>query len=94
MYNCLQACSKVVKFITSITLSIHCSLDGKNVDIVFADLGTRLHRVVFDHLLGFQYNSLGLFLSWTKFYCFLLIRHDSYKSDIVCFNMFNDKRLL
>ncbi|OWF53753.1 exocyst complex component 5-like [Mizuhopecten yessoensis] len=56
------ACLKVVNFMRTISGSIHSSLDGKNVEAVFTDLGTRLHRVIFDHLQGFMYNSLGAML--------------------------------
>lgn len=56
------ACLKVVNFMRTISGSIHSSLDGKNVDAVFTDLGIRLHRVIFDHLQGFVYNSLGAML--------------------------------
>lgn len=58
-----QACSKVVKFISYIAQTIHGSLDGKNVEVVLTELGTRLQRVIYEHLLQFQYNSLG------KLYC-------------------------
>ncbi|CAC5396756.1 EXOC5 [Mytilus coruscus] len=33
-------------------------VNGKNVEVVLTELGTRLHRVIFDHLQQFQYNSL------------------------------------
>lgn len=56
------ACSKVVKFISSIAVTIHGSLDGKNVEVVLTELGNRLHRVIFEHLQQFQYNSLGAML--------------------------------
>ncbi|KAK3093226.1 hypothetical protein FSP39_012945, partial [Pinctada imbricata] len=56
------ACAKVTKFINSIHQSIRGSLDGKNVDIVLTELGCRLHRVIFEHLQQFQYNSLGAML--------------------------------
>lgn len=56
------ACSKVTKFMSTISVSIHNSLDGKNVDIVLAELGIRFHRVIYEHLINFQYNSLGAML--------------------------------
>jgi hypothetical protein len=58
-----QACSKVVKFISSIALTIHGSLDGKNVEVVLTELGNRLHRGIFKHLQQFQYNSVGRFMN-------------------------------
>ncbi|KAJ8308969.1 hypothetical protein KUTeg_013843 [Tegillarca granosa] len=57
-----MACSKVVKFMATILQSIHTSLDGKNIQVVLLELGTRFHRVVFEHLQQFQYNSLGAML--------------------------------
>lgn len=56
------ACSKVVKFIYGIHKNIRDSLDGKNIDVVLSELGVRLHRVLFEHLQQFQYNSLGAML--------------------------------
>ena len=40
---------------------IRDSLDGKNVEAVLLELGTRLHRILYDHLYQFQYNSLGMY---------------------------------
>lgn len=56
------ACSKVVKFMSSIAQTVHGSLDGKNIEVVLTELGSRLHRVIFEHLQQFQYNSLGAML--------------------------------
>jgi len=39
---------------------IRDGLDGKNVDVVLTEFGIRFHRVVYDHLLQFQFNSFGL----------------------------------
>ena len=39
------------------------SMDGKNIETVLLELGTRLHRVIYDHLLVFQYSSVGKYLS-------------------------------
>ncbi|XP_074649978.1 exocyst complex component 5-like [Tubulanus polymorphus] len=56
-------CSKVVKFVGQQLGIIRDSLDGKNVEAVLMEFGTRLHRVVYDHLLQFQYNSIGAMLA-------------------------------
>lgn len=53
------ACSCVVKFITECVKKIKVTLDGKNVEAVLTELGTRLHRVILDHLQQFQYSSIG-----------------------------------
>ncbi|RZF42188.1 hypothetical protein LSTR_LSTR004337 [Laodelphax striatellus] len=54
-----SACSSVVQYMSSVIKRIRECLDGKNVEFVMMDLGTRFHRVIFDHLQQFQYNSSG-----------------------------------
>ena len=54
-----EACAKVCKFMKSQVETIRQSLDGKNVDAVLTELGTRFHRVIYEHLQQFQYNSTG-----------------------------------
>lgn len=56
------ACAGVVKFIAHQHHLIRDSLDGKNVEGVLLELGTRLHKILYDHLYQFQYNSLGAML--------------------------------
>lgn len=34
-------------------------LDGKNVESVLTELGTRFHRTIYEHLLQFQFSSFG-----------------------------------
>ena len=55
-----QACGKVVKYLSGQVDTIRFCLDGKNVDAVLMEIGMRFHRVVYDHLLQFQYNSMGM----------------------------------
>ena len=38
------------------------SLDGKNVEAVLMEFGTRFHRVIYDHLLQYQYSSMGKYI--------------------------------
>ncbi|KAF0308435.1 Exocyst complex component 5 [Amphibalanus amphitrite] len=54
-----QACRKVVRFVNGQAARVQDSCDGKNVDAVLTELGERLHRVVLEHLLQFQYNTTG-----------------------------------
>ncbi|CAB3383453.1 Hypothetical predicted protein [Cloeon dipterum] len=54
-----QASLKVVQFMNDITKKARDSLDGKNVDHFLMELGVRFHRVIFDHLHQFQFNSAG-----------------------------------
>jgi len=34
-------------------------MDGKNIEAVLTELGTRFHRVIYEHLLRFEYSSVG-----------------------------------
>nr|CAD7450907.1 unnamed protein product [Timema bartmani]CAD7611176.1 unnamed protein product [Timema genevievae] len=54
-----QACLAVVQFVGSTVDRIRDSLDGKNVESLMTELGVRFHRVVYEHLQQFQYNSAG-----------------------------------
>lgn len=56
---CWQACDKVVKYVNSQLGVIRFGLDGKNIEVVLTEFGIRFHRVVYDHLMQFQYNSFG-----------------------------------
>lgn len=53
------ACLRAVKFINHQTTKIRETLDGKNIESVLMELGTRLHRVIYEHLTQFQFNSSG-----------------------------------
>jgi Exocyst complex component Sec10. len=76
-----QACLAVVQYVGSMVERIRDSLDGKNVESLMMELGVRFHRVIFEHLQQFQYNSAGnLTLSITLFYyleinCFSCLSH-------------------
>jgi Exocyst complex component Sec10 len=54
------------------TKKIRDSLDGKNVDSFLTELGVRFHRVIFEHLQQFQFNSAGNYKNVSGFN--LLIR--------------------
>eukprot|EP00096_Caligus_rogercresseyi_P012842 TRINITY_DN5509_c0_g1_i1.p1 TRINITY_DN5509_c0_g1~~TRINITY_DN5509_c0_g1_i1.p1 ORF type:complete len:437 (-),score=169.96 TRINITY_DN5509_c0_g1_i1:172-1482(-) len=57
--NSSSACLKTVRFISSQVEKIKESMDGKNIEIVLTELGTRLHRTIFEHLQSFNYSSSG-----------------------------------
>ena len=59
LYSIEQACMKVVKYIKSQKEVLEEGLDGKNVEALFTEFGIRFHRVVFEHLQQYQYNSMG-----------------------------------
>ncbi|XP_033629656.1 exocyst complex component 5-like isoform X2 [Asterias rubens] len=56
------ACAKVIPFIEKQVENIKRCLDGKNVTAVLMEFGIRFHRVIFDHLQQYTYNSLGAML--------------------------------
>ncbi|KAK7502742.1 hypothetical protein BaRGS_00005992 [Batillaria attramentaria] len=56
------ACSKVVKSLNVHIKSMRDSLDGQNREVTLTELGKRFHRLVYEHILGFQYNSIGAML--------------------------------
>ncbi|KAI5706748.1 hypothetical protein M8J75_010973 [Diaphorina citri] len=53
------ACTNVCVYIASCIKQINACLDGANVSAVMTELGIRFHRVIYEHLLQFQYNSAG-----------------------------------
>lgn len=55
------ACVTVVQYISENVSHIRSCLDGRNIECVMTELGCRLHRVIYDHLQQFQYNSAGAF---------------------------------
>lgn len=57
--NGFQACSRVVRALNTYVKSMRASLDGQNVEVTLMDLGKRFHRLVYEHILSFQYNSIG-----------------------------------
>ena len=52
-------CDKVVRFLKQYVDKIRDCLDGKNVESGLTELGTRFQRVIYEHLLQFQYSSFG-----------------------------------
>ena len=68
---CFQACNTIVGGLKTYVKSIRSSLDGRNVVICLTELGTRFHRLVYEHILSFQYNSVG---EWIFISCIYLER--------------------
>jgi flagellar motor switch/type III secretory pathway protein FliN len=58
-----STCLKVARFLSAHVQQIRHSLDGKNVEAVLMELGIRFHKVVYEHLLQFQYSSIGAMLA-------------------------------
>lgn len=57
------ACKAVSQYITSVIKQIKTNLDGNNVMAVLEELGVRLHRTIYDHMLQFQYNTAGAMIA-------------------------------
>lgn len=53
------ACLTVVQYVTGMIRHIRNTLDGKNLNNVLTELGVRFHKVIYDHLQQFQFNSAG-----------------------------------
>lgn len=58
----MQACKEVSQYLSRAIKQIQEELDGNNVAAVLQELGVRLHRVIYDHMLQFQYNTAGTLL--------------------------------
>ena len=52
-------CDKVVRFLKQYVDKMRDCLDGENVESALTELGTRFHRVIYEHLLQFQFSSFG-----------------------------------
>ena len=53
------ACLKVVRWVAGLTEKLRDCLDGRNVEWVLQELGVRLHRAIYEHLMQFQFASAG-----------------------------------
>ncbi|KAG0710476.1 Exocyst complex component 5 [Chionoecetes opilio] len=59
MYLSLQACQRVVRYVSLVVERIRDSLDGHNLESVLLELGLRFHRTTLDHLMKFEYSATG-----------------------------------
>jgi exocyst complex component 5 len=53
-----SACSAVCQHLNQCIAQIKKSIDGDNLNEVLQELGVRFHRVIYEHLLQYQYNTL------------------------------------
>ncbi|CAO1426337.1 unnamed protein product [Diamesa hyperborea] len=53
------ACSAVVQFLNASIYQIKKTIDGENMTDMLQEFGIRFHRVIYDHLQQYQYNTLG-----------------------------------
>ncbi|XP_035718625.1 exocyst complex component 5-like [Vespa mandarinia] len=54
-----SACLTVVQYVTGMIRHIRNTLDGKNLETALTELGVRFHKVIYDHLQQFLFNSAG-----------------------------------
>uniref|UniRef100_A0A182YGL5 Exocyst complex component 5 n=1 Tax=Anopheles stephensi TaxID=30069 RepID=A0A182YGL5_ANOST len=54
-----NACLAVVQYLNPLIGLIQRTIDGENLAAVLTEFGIRYHRVVFEHLQQFQYNTAG-----------------------------------
>jgi hypothetical protein len=52
-------CLTVCQYVSSIIRHIRDQFDGKSLENVLTELGIRFHRIIFEHLQQFQFNSAG-----------------------------------
>ncbi|XP_026314909.1 exocyst complex component 5 [Hyposmocoma kahamanoa] len=57
------ACLAVVSYLSSVMEKIHDGLEGENLNAVTLELAVRLHRVIYEHLQNFQFNSAGAMIA-------------------------------
>ncbi|EDO34386.1 predicted protein [Nematostella vectensis] len=57
--RCEMACSKSCQFIRAQLERIRDALDGKNLESVLTEFGTRIHRLLFEHLQQYTYSYDG-----------------------------------
>ncbi|XP_025419969.1 exocyst complex component 5 [Sipha flava] len=53
------ACKCVVQYLSANIKHIRECLDTKNAELVLAELGIKFHRIIYEHLLQYTYNSAG-----------------------------------
>ncbi|XP_022817885.1 exocyst complex component 5 [Spodoptera litura] len=58
-----SACLAVVNYLNNIMDKIHGGLEGDNLHAVTLDLAVRLHRIIYEHLQNYQFNSAGAMIA-------------------------------
>ncbi|XP_024882406.1 exocyst complex component 5, partial [Temnothorax curvispinosus] len=53
------ACLVVVQYVSGMIRLIRNTLDGRHLDTALKELGIRFHKIIYDHLQQFQFNSAG-----------------------------------
>ncbi|XP_063895855.1 exocyst complex component 5 isoform X1 [Helicoverpa armigera] len=58
-----SACLAVVSYLNNVMDKIHGGLEGDNLQAVTLELAVRLHRVIYEHLHNYQFNSAGAMIA-------------------------------
>uniref|UniRef100_A0A2A4K627 Exocyst complex component 5 n=1 Tax=Heliothis virescens TaxID=7102 RepID=A0A2A4K627_HELVI len=58
-----SACLAVVSYLNNVMDKIHGGLEGDNLHAVTLELAVRLHRVIYEHLHNYQFNSAGAMIA-------------------------------
>lgn len=58
-----SACTAVVSYLNTIMENVHATLEDDNLETVILELATRLHRVIYEHLQNYQFNSAGAMIA-------------------------------
>ncbi|XP_065661360.1 exocyst complex component 5 isoform X2 [Hydra vulgaris] len=54
-----SACISCCRYIKILVPSLYDALDGKNLEVVLIELGTRFHKVLMEHFFQFTYTDIG-----------------------------------
>lgn len=58
-----SACLAVVSYLNNVMDKIHSGLEGDNLHAVTLELAVRLHRIIYEHLHNYQFNSAGAMIA-------------------------------
>ncbi|CAB3249137.1 unnamed protein product [Arctia plantaginis] len=58
-----SACLAVVSYLNNVMDKIHGGLEGDNLHAVTLELAVRLHRIIYEHLHSYQFNSAGAMIA-------------------------------
>ena len=54
-----SACVKSCQYIKDIVTEIRQALDGKNLEVIFTEIGTRFHKLLLDHVYQYTFTDVG-----------------------------------
>lgn len=57
-----KACLKCCRYFKTIIPELRNALDGKNLEVVLTELGTRFQKILLDHLYQFTFSDVGRLL--------------------------------